>query len=193
MNTGPLISDFPSAGLSTGRLLLRKADASHAKSVQAYLVQNRAYLQTWEPLRNEAFFELNAVKQRLNAMASATARGDALHLLFFSSENGKLSAACNFTNIVRGPFQACHLGYSIAEPLQGLGLMHEGLTAAITHVFQKMKLHRIMANYRPENTRSARLLARLGFQREGLAHSYLNINGAWSDHILTALINPADT
>ncbi|MNW20600.1 ribosomal-protein-S5-alanine N-acetyltransferase [compost metagenome] len=66
------------------------------------------------------------------------------------------------------------------------------MTAAIAHVFQNMKLHRIMANYRPENARSARLLSRLGFQREGEARSYLQINGAWCDHVLTALINPAD-
>jgi ribosomal-protein-alanine N-acetyltransferase len=47
-----------------------------------------------------------------------------------------------------------------------------------------------MANYRPENYRSARLLQRLGFRREGLAADYLFIDGAWRDHILTALVNP---
>jgi len=58
-------------------------------------------------------------------------------------------------------------------------------------VFDAMQLHRIMANYRPENERSARLLARLGFEKEGEARAYLRINGVWADHVLTALINPA--
>jgi len=93
---------------------------------------------------------------------------------------------------VRGAFQACHLGYALTESAQGQGLMHEVLTAAIAHVFDVMLLHRIMANYRPENERSARLLARLGFEREGKARAYLKINGVWADHVLTALINPAD-
>jgi len=51
-------------------------------------------------------------------------------------------------------------------------------------------LHRIMANYRPENERSARVLSGLGFQQEGFARSYLKINGEWADHVLTALVNP---
>jgi ribosomal-protein-alanine N-acetyltransferase len=48
-----------------------------------------------------------------------------------------------------------------------------------------------MANYRPENLRSARLLARLGFIQEGYARDYLFIDGAWRDHVLTARLNPA--
>jgi len=40
------------------------------------------------------------------------------------------------------------------------------------------KLYRIMANDRPENLRSARLLTHLGFETEGKARAYLQINGA---------------
>ena len=47
-----------------------------------------------------------------------------------------------------------------------------------------------MANYIPHNERSGRLLRRLGFMVEGYARDYLFINGAWRDHILTALTNP---
>lgn len=68
--------------------------------------------------------------------------------------------------------------------------MTEALGAAIPYVFATMGLHRIMANYVPENTRSERLLARHGFVREGLAPNYLFINCAWRDHVLTALTNP---
>lgn len=42
----------------------------------------------------------------------------------------------------------------------------------------------------PHNQRSGQLLARLGFEREGLARAYLHINGAWADHVLTSLIPP---
>ncbi|MFY0480324.1 ribosomal protein S5-alanine N-acetyltransferase [Achromobacter marplatensis] len=177
---------------STPRLRLVPAAVSHAASVRTYLLENQNYLQPWEPLRHAAFFEPYAVAERLQAMAQRNINEDALHLLMFGPDSDELIGVCNFTNVVRGAFQACHLGYSIAQRCQGQGLMHEGLAAAIAHVFQNMKLHRIMANYRPENTRSARLLSRLGFQREGEARSYLQINGAWCDHVLTALINSAD-
>jgi ribosomal-protein-alanine N-acetyltransferase len=70
--------------------------------------------------------------------------------------------------------------------------MRESLAAAIPYVFRTMELHRIMANYRPENTRSGLLLARLGFEKEGVARSYLKINGSWADHVLTSLLNQDD-
>jgi ribosomal-protein-alanine N-acetyltransferase len=158
--------------------------------VQAYLLQNRNFLQPWEPSRDDAFFELAAITERLETLADKTASGEALHLLIFS--HGNIIGACNVSNVVRDAFQACHLGYALSESGQGQGLMHEALTAAIAHVFNAMQLHRIMANYRPENQRSARLLARLGFEREGEARAYLKINGVWADHVLTALINPDD-
>ena len=49
-----------------------------------------------------------------------------------------------------------------------------------------------MASYRPENDRSGRLLASLGFEHEGLAKAYLKIDGQWADHVLTSLVNPKD-
>ncbi len=188
----PLPLAFPANGLLTPRLRLVPAAVSHAASVRTYLLDNHDYLQPWEPLRHAGYFEHYAVAERLQGMAQRNANGESLHLLLFIQDTDELIGVCNFSNIVRGAFQACHLGYSIAEQWQGQGLMREGLTAAIAHVFQNMKLHRIMANYRPENARSARLLSSLGFQREGEARSYLQINGAWHDHVLTALINPAD-
>jgi len=68
--------------------------------------------------------------------------------------------------------------------------MAEALRAANGFAFRALRLHRIMANYRPENERSGRLLERLGFVREGLARDYLFIDGAWRDHVLTALVHP---
>jgi ribosomal-protein-alanine N-acetyltransferase len=58
-------------------------------------------------------------------------------------------------------------------------------------MFERMRVHRIMANFRPENERSRRLLQRLGFVEEGFARDYLFIDGAWRDHVLTSLVNPA--
>ena len=43
----------------------------------------------------------------------------------------------------------------------------------------------------PENRRSLAVLARSGFTDEGLARDYLYIAGAWRDHRLLALTNPA--
>jgi ribosomal-protein-alanine N-acetyltransferase len=71
--------------------------------------------------------------------------------------------------------------------------MQECLECAIEDVFTREGLHRVMASHRPENLRSAALLARLGFEQEGFARAYLKIAGEWADHVLLAKINPIET
>lgn len=68
--------------------------------------------------------------------------------------------------------------------------MTEIVELSVNHVFQTLDLHRVMANYVPENVRSARVLEKLGFEQEELARSYLKIGGQWCDHVLTSKINP---
>jgi ribosomal-protein-alanine N-acetyltransferase len=113
-----------------------------------------------------------------------------MHFALLTPDGQQMIGACNFSGIIRGAFQACYLGYHIDQSHQGQGLMQEGLEAGIGYMFETQNLHRIMANYIPGNERSARLLERLGFEREGYAKAYLNIAGRWQDHVLTALVNP---
>ncbi len=104
---------------------------------------------------------------------------------------GPVLGVANLSNIVRGTLQACHLGYSLDREYEGRGLMQEALEALVTYAFEDLQLHRVMANYQPENVRSGRVLERLGFVREGYAPDYLHIDGAWRDHVLTALVRDA--
>lgn len=175
--------------ISTARLKLVPACEQFVRELREYFTENRAHLQPWEPLRSESFFETESVAQRLSAMACNNVSGHAVHLLLISPETGEMVGECHFTNIVRGSFQACHLGFSLARRFERRGLMREALTPAIAYIFDEIGLHRVMANFMPENVRSAQLLERLGFEREGLARSYLRINGVWADHVLTSLVN----
>ena len=52
--------------------------------------------------------------------------------------------------------------------------------------FDRLRLHRVQAAVMPRNTPSLRVLEKNGFRREGLAPSYLRINGEWEDHIIFA-------
>lgn len=176
--------------IQTERLQLRILLPEHAPLLQAYLLENRAHLAPWEPLRNESYFTLEQCEERLFHSFRQMEAGTAVCFALFSGE--AMIGSCNFNNIVRGVFQACHLGYAIAQSHQGQGYMAEAVQAGIRHIFEVEGVHRIMANHVPENLRSAALLQRLGFEREGYAKSYLKINGVWRDHVLTALVNPAN-
>ncbi len=108
-------------------------------------------------------------------------------LRFRLKRPGEVVGFANLTQIFRGPFRACYLGYGLEEGHRGQGYMTEALQAITRYAFEALGLHRIMANYQPHNAASARVLERLGFVREGLAEDYLFLDGAWRTHVLTSL------
>ncbi len=178
--------------LLTERLELLLPPATFAGRMVEYYRRNAAHLEPWEPTRGEEFLTEAWWREQLQANIAdfRSGRSERLVLIPRDDPERPIVGAANLSNIVRGAFQACHLGYSIDAKLEGQGYMREALERLIQHVFEDLGLHRIMANHLPENERSAGLLARLGFEREGLARKYLYINGAWRDHVLTALIRP---
>ncbi len=123
----------------------------------------------------------------LHARAADYDADRACYTFMFALDSGDVIGTANLTNFVRGYFQACYLGYALAERCQGQGFMHEALELLLSFAFGPLALHRVMANHTPDNVRSARVLARLGFQREGFAPRYLLIHDTWRDHVLSAL------
>lgn len=176
--------------IDIGRAVLTVLQPDQYKIHQQYYLENRRHLSRWEPLKQESYYSSMACKHRVELFFVQFCRGNAVHFAVLDHDQKTMLASCNFTNIVRGVFQACHLGFSVSHTQQGTGLMFEAASAGIRYMFNEMGLHRIMANHMPSNHRSARLLNRLGFEREGFAKSYLKIHGVWEDHVLTALINP---
>ncbi|NGX39374.1 MAG: putative ribosomal N-acetyltransferase YdaF [Chlamydiae bacterium] len=121
------------------------------------------------------------------------ANGQSVRLILFEKEalSKSIIGMCNFTQMFRGPFHGCYLGYKIDSDYEGQGLMYEALKCSCSYMLDTQNIHRIMACYMPANRRSGILLKRLGFQKEGVAKQYLLVNGKWEDHVLTSLINQA--
>ena len=67
--------------------------------------------------------------------------------------------------------------------------MSRAVRAVLNYAFEKQGLHRVEAACLPTNEASKRLLERVGFQQEGYARAYLNINGQWRDHLLFGLLD----
>lgn len=177
----------------TSRLRLVLPSKADARRMVSYYDVNREHLASWESLRSEEFyteaFWVSEIKRMNNDFLGD--RAVTVVLLDKFDPDGPILGQISLRNIIRGAFQACHLGYSLDREAVGKGLMTEALTTVITYAFNDMNLHRIMANYIPTNERSGRLLRRLGFVVEGYARDYLFLAGKWQDHVLTSLINPA--
>lgn len=160
--------------------------------INGYEKTNRIHLQPWEPTRKDQYFDIDNAKTRVEQQVESMQAGNSIFFLLLAPDSGEVIGRCNYTNIVRGVFQACNLGFSLAESAQGQGLMKKSLQISNRHCFEQMGLHRIMANHLPRNVRSERLLESLGFEKEGYARAYLKIAGVWEDHTLRSLINPYD-
>lgn len=176
--------------MRTPRTVIRLLDVEQADVLRRYRCENREHLAPWEPLRTAAHYTVDGCRQAIEAGLEAARADRGYPFAVLVPDTGEMIASFTFANVVRGVFQACHLGYGIAQRHEGRGLMFEALDAAIRYAFGPLDFHRVMANHMPRNERSGRLLERLGFEREGYAKRYLKIDGLWEDHVLTARIRP---
>ena len=184
--------------LTTARLRVAHVEPGYEAETVAFFTRNRQHFARWDPpapadFYSVDFWERSIARSIEEFVADRAVRFDLFDTTGVNEASGvrqRVIGRLGFSQIFRGPFQACTLGYQIDGAYEGKGLMREALTAAIAYMFDVKGLHRIQANHLPENARSAGLLARLGFVREGLAKDYLFIGDAWRDHVLNALVNP---
>ena len=179
--------------LSTARLTLAIAGPQDAQRCARFNRDNAEFLAPWEPAvpSNSGDVDvLRALRERAVADARAGNAYSFAMLPVDPQPDTPIVGWLNFTNVIRGVFAACYMGYKLDRRMEGFGYMTEAALCGIDFCFRIVHLHRIMANYMPHNQRSAALLRRLGFTIEGVARDYLFIGGQWRDHVLTSLLNP---
>jgi len=164
-----------------------------AVQLSKFYNENGEHLRAWEPRRESGYHSLEAWEERLREWCSKQEGNDSAHFVLSTTNDVEIIAVCSLTNIVKGPFMACHMGYAVARKHEGKGFMKLLCQEVVDYAFAELSLNRVMANYMPSNHRSARLLESLGFTKEGVARRYLKINGCWEDHILTSLLSPRNS
>jgi ribosomal-protein-alanine N-acetyltransferase len=107
-------------------------------------------------------------------------------LFLIRREDQSLIGAITLDNIRRGPSQSATLGYWTGEPFARQGYMREAIDAVVHQAFSRLDLSRVEAACLPENAASRGLLEKAGFKYEGVAQSYLQIEGRWRTHVLYA-------
>jgi ribosomal-protein-alanine N-acetyltransferase len=178
--------------LSTNRLRLWVPGPDDAPELLRHHGDNREHLGRWAPRTPAEVYTLAYWQSRASVSQRDCIEGRGVRFaIAWQHAPRRIIGTCSFLDIVRGPVLACELGYGLDQHEQGKGAMTEALRSAIAFAFDSLKLHRIVASYQPANLRSGRLLERLGFAVEGCARAYLFIDGAWRDHFMAALINPA--
>lgn len=168
---------------------IMRSKPGHEIILANYYQANAAHLKRWSPLMPRTHHSVASWTLRLIEREREFSDSSSVHFIATNESESQVIGTCSISNIVRGVFQSCHMGYSVDIGSEGQGRMQVLAQHTIDYVFAELKLHRIIANHMPENKRSEALLERLGFEREGYAKRFLQIDGEWEDHVLNSLIN----
>ena len=174
--------------LRTQNLILRAPQASDFAAWAVLRMESREFLTPWEPTWNEDDLTRTSFRLRVKRAAREIAADEAYSLFILDGRSETLLGGLTLGLVRRGVAQACTLGYWMGQRHAGKGHMSEAVRGALRFAFSDLALHRVEAACLPNNAPSRRLLDRVGFQHEGMARSYLRINGVWADHLLYAAL-----
>ena len=172
--------------LETARMTLRPPVHGDYTAWSALRQDSQEFLDPWEPTWAMDHLSRKAFSNRVYWAQRSIASGTAVPLFLIRRSDDALLGAITLDNIRRGPAQAGTTGYWIGQAYARQGYMKEAIEAVVHYAFRTLDISRIEAGCLPENTPSRRLLEQCGYKYEGVAQSYLQINGRWRNHVLYA-------
>jgi [ribosomal protein S5]-alanine N-acetyltransferase len=174
--------------LRAGPVLLRPPRRRDAAEWSRVRLRNRDWLQPWEPssaVSWPARSRPGSWTAMLPTLRSSARAGTAIPLVLVYGD--RLVGQVNASNIVRGVLRSASVGYWIDAAVAGRGITPTAVALMIDHLLGPVGLHRVEVNIRPENANSMRVVEKLGLRREGYHERFLDINGAWRDHVAFAI------
>jgi [ribosomal protein S5]-alanine N-acetyltransferase len=149
---------------------------------------DRANLEPWEPTTDVDWVRRHTISSWASLCSGLRAEARKGRMLPFTIElDDEFCGQLTVGNVTHGALRSAWIGYWVASSAAGGGVATGALALGLDHCFGPVRLHRVEATVRPENAASRRVLAKVGFREEGLLHRYLDVDGAWRDHLLLAI------
>ena len=170
-------------------LLLRTPRQTDYAAWRDLRLASRTFLVPFEPRWSEADLNARNFTARVKRNRRESLEGSEHGFFIFARQETTwvLVGGLTLSNIRRRAFQNVTLGYWMGADYAGKGIMTRAVALVLPFVFDTLDLHRIEAACLPDNMASRRVLTSNGFRPIGVAEHYLQINGAWRDHMLFAL------
>ena len=175
-----------SVSILTARLSLRLPEHRDFREWAKLRHESKAFLSPWEPIWAPDHLSRASFTNRVYWSQRAVKNGNAVPLFVFHKEAGQLVGAITLDNIRRGPSQVGTIGYWVGQQYARPGFMSEAIIAMVAHAFGALDLSRVESACLPDNLASRGVLEKAGFKYEGVAQSYIQINGRWRNHVLYA-------
>ena len=177
-----------SVSILTARLSLRLPEHRDFREWAKLRHESKAFLSPWEPIWAADHLSRASFTNRVYWSQRAVKNGNAVPLFVFHKEAGQLVGAITLDNIRRGPSQMGTIGYWVGQQYARQGFMSEAIIAMVAHAFGALDLSRVESACLPDNLASRGVLEKAGFKYEGVAQSYIQINGRWRNHVLYAAL-----
>ncbi len=176
--------------LRSRRLVLRPLQADDYESWRDVRSRCRSWLLPWEPRASGMGYpeeDRATYNLRCDARDREWQTGSGFAMGIFMPDERRLIGEVSLSSIQRGPFQSGFVGYWIDEACAGNGYAPEATAAILAFAFEQIGLHRVEVAIVPRNRPSRRVAEKLGLRNEGVAVSYLEIDGRWEDHVRYAI------
>lgn len=118
---------------------------------------------------------------------STKQQGRPVHFAIRSADDG-LIGGCGFDGFHVGKSHRGEVGYWLAKPFWGRGIMTAVVQRVCQHAFEEFGLVKITAHVFSHNPASARVLKKCGFQEEGFLRKHFLKDGQFIDARLFALL-----
>ena len=90
-----------------------------AAQLVALLGRNREFLSPWQPVREPEFFTLDGQREVIKGMLRELERSVTVPHVIVNHD--RIVGRVTLSNIVRGPFQSCTIGYWVSADANGQG------------------------------------------------------------------------
>ena len=177
----------------TERLQLIVLDDTYAEPVLDFYKDGASAFEAVEPVKSDNYYSVQYQAAELKSEYDAFLKG--IYMRYFwvlQSCPDKIIGTCSFSNIQRGAYNSCTIGYKMLPEFWHHGYAVEAVTKLVSAAFSDEHLHRINAYVLPANKPSINLLTRVGFSFESISHSVIKLRQGYTDHCLYTIINPKD-
>lgn len=181
---------LPDIQLQGFRIVARPVRASDYPEWQRVRSLNEQRLKPLEPKWAKDALTEDYFERRIQKQVRDWSEDRGYCFVIVDKASSQLIGGINLNHVSRGAAQCAWLGYWIDEAHEGQGYMAEAGRLIAEYAFDVLNLRRINAGCLPHNERSIALLLRLGFEEEGFAKKFFQINGVWQDHVLFGLARP---
>lgn len=174
--------------VAAGVVRLRPVRMRDAAQWSRIRLGDRDHLQPWEPSADTEWEVRHTISSWPPLCSGLRAEARKGRMLPYAIElDGHFCGQLTIGNITHGALRSAWIGYWVASAATGGGVATGALALGLDHCFGPAMLHRVEATVRPENVASRAVLAKVGFREEGLLQRYLDVDGAWRDHLLVAI------